>query len=91
MKKIVVMVVFLFGALFVGCHTSTNNSESGSSPSCVEPANPYEEGTGHYAGWEWAAEHGGNCQTASQSFNEGCEEYERQEAEYQECEANKNK
>jgi hypothetical protein len=88
--KIVVLVAFLFGALLVGCNSSTNNSESGSS-ACVEPENPYEEGTGHYAGWEWAAEHDGSCESASQSFNEGCEEYDQQEAEYQKCEANKNK
>ena len=61
--------------------THTKNSDA----SCAEPENPYSQGTGHYAGYEWAEEHGGSCDGRSQSFNEGCEEYEDQEAEYEEC------
>jgi hypothetical protein len=40
--------------------------------------NPYSEGTGHYAGYEWAERTGEDCDGNSQSFNEGCEEYYRQ-------------
>ena len=40
--------------------------------------NPYSDGTGHYAGYEWAERTGGSCDGNSQSFNEGCEEYYRQ-------------
>ncbi|MGA8986053.1 MAG: hypothetical protein WB470_25520, partial [Candidatus Acidiferrales bacterium] len=59
---------------------------------CEEPVNPYDEGTGHYAGYEWAESRGsGTCDGSSQSFNEGCEEYESQVAEYDECEAEKHK
>jgi hypothetical protein len=50
---------------------------------CPEPENPYSPGTGHYAGYECAEEHGGNCNGRSQSFNEGCEEYEEQETQYE--------
>jgi hypothetical protein len=57
--------------------------------SCTEPENPYSQGTGHYAGYAWAEQYGGSCNGRSQSFNEGCEEYEDQEAEYEECERGK--
>jgi hypothetical protein len=57
---------------------------------CTEPENPYTEGAGHYAGYEWAeSKAGGNCNGSSPSFNEGCQEYENQESEYQDCEAQK--
>jgi len=65
--------------------TETKTSDA----SCTEPENPYSQGTGHYAGYEWAEQHGGSCNGRSQSFNEGCEEYENQEAEYEECERGK--
>ena len=62
------------------------NTASGDS--CSEPENPYEEGSGHYAGFEWAADNDpGFCDGNSQSFTEGCEEYQRQEAKYEDCEA----
>lgn len=80
--------------LIVGCTSSepskspSSNEEGGATPKCTEPENPYAEGTGHYAGYKWAEEKGsGSCSGSSQSFVEGCEEYERQESEYQECEA----
>ena len=43
--------------------------------------NPYSEGTGHYAGYEWAERTGGDCDGNSQSFNEGCEAYYEQTGE----------
>ena len=79
----------LFGfPLLVGCSSPERGkeAEAGRSASCAEPENPYSPGTGHYAGYEWAEEHGGDCNGNSNSFNEGCEEYEQQEADYEECE-----
>lgn len=80
--------------LTVGCRSSVpsnssgSNGEAASATKCTEPENPYDEGSGHYAGYEWAQSSGsGTCGGKSQSFIEGCEEYENQEAEYEECEA----
>lgn len=55
-----------------GSYSEYDNKESGYT------GNPYSEGTGHYAGYEWAERTGGSCDGNSQSFNEGCEEYYRQ-------------
>ena len=46
--------------------------------SIKEMGNPYSQGTGHYAGYEWAERTGGDCNGNSASFNEGCEEYFQQ-------------
>ena len=80
----------------VGCTSSKSSessggtSESDTAVSCVEPENPYTEGTGHYAGYEWAENKGaGTCGGSSPSFIEGCEEFETQETDYQQCEAKK--
>jgi len=40
--------------------------------------NPYDEDSGHGAGYKWAEETGGDCDANSDSFNEGCEEYYQQ-------------
>ena len=76
-------VIAFTAPLLFGCSSSTPKATEGAA--CTEPENPYEEGTGHYAGYEWAAENGGDCNGNSESFNEGCEEYERQEEEYEAC------
>ncbi len=52
---------------------------------CIEPHNPYNDGGGHDAGFNWAAENGGACEGNSDSFNEGCEEFHRQLDEYNRC------
>jgi len=89
------VLAFAVIGLFVlfGCgssESSRKDEEAGAAASCTEPDNPYSEGTGHYAGYEWAEKNGsGACNSSSTSFNEGCEEYERQESEYQACEARK--
>jgi hypothetical protein len=97
-KEIAVILPLAVAGLMVtvGCRSSatSNSSESSraaaSASSCTEPQNPYDEGSGHYAGYEWAQDSGsGTCGDNSQSFIEGCEEYESQEAEYQECESKK--
>lgn len=83
------ILALTFGSMlaFVGCSSSdSERNEETASRACTEPENPYTEGTGHYAGYEWAANDGGpSCNGPSQSFNEGCEEYEEQEAEYEAC------
>jgi hypothetical protein len=79
--------------ILIGCGSSkpsSDNDEGGGNTSCVEPQNPYDEGTGHYAGYKWAEEKGsGTCSSSSESFKEGCEEYESQESKYQNCLARK--
>jgi hypothetical protein len=86
------LALTLMGLLLIGACTSSKSSNSkedgAAAPKCTEPENPYSEGTGHYAGYEWAEKKGSvACGGSSQSFIEGCEEYETQESEYQECEA----
>ena len=72
--------------------SSNNDDESASTVASTEPESPYAEGSGHYAGYEWAERnHPGSCGGSSQSFIEGCEEYQRQDAEFEECESNKKK
>jgi hypothetical protein len=66
---------------------SVNNSYQKTND-CIEPENPYNPGTGHYAGFEWG-EQGNYCSGNSDSFVEGCEEYEFQDELYTECENNK--
>lgn len=92
-----VLTLTLTGLLLtIGCTSSTSSSteseheEGAAATDCVEPENPYNEGTGHYAGYQWAEEKGtGVCSGSSESFNEGCEEYEQQESEYETCQARK--
>lgn len=77
--------------LAVGCSSPKSDSKEENAANCVEPENPYAQGSGHYAGYEWAEAHGGgDCNGQSQSFNEGCEEYEQHETDYQECLQKKN-
>ena len=55
---------------------------------CAElaPDNPYSPGSGHYAGFEWAQRNDvSSCGGNSTSFIEGCDEYLRQQAAYEEC------
>jgi hypothetical protein len=80
--------------LILGCAPSSSkpaeSDNDDSTPKCTEPENPYAEGTGHYAGYEWAEQKDpATCGGSSQSFVEGCNEYESQESEYEECEAQK--
>jgi hypothetical protein len=89
-------ILMLAGSVLIaGCSSSKTldtKDDSDGGRQCIEPENPYSEGTGHYAGYEWAQKNSsGNCNGSSQSFDEGCEEYETQESEYDECEALKKK
>lgn len=93
MRRLILSFTLTGLLVFIGCgssRSSGNGEEGGADASCTEPSNPYTEGSGHYAGYEWAENRGsGTCSSSSESFNEGCEEYERQESEYQECQARK--
>lgn len=66
----------------VGC--SNSSSYSGryeESTYEAEQGNPYDDGSGHDAGYKWAERTGGDCNGNSASFNEGCEEYHLQQGE----------
>lgn len=82
------LVLIMF---FSGCDKGETGYDSGSTTSeCIQPNNPYNDGGGHDAGFNWAMENGGGCNGNSDSFNEGCEEYHRQLNQYNECINNKN-
>jgi hypothetical protein len=94
MRRLCLVFALTGMLLIVGCNSSkTSDSDeprNNVGGHCAEPENPYDEGTGHYAGYEWAQENGsGSCNGSSESFNEGCEDYETQDSEYEECEARK--
>ena len=88
-------VLILLTLLWNAACTSPNSSGYTTEDSpvhCAEVENPYDEGSGHYAGFEWAQDNDvTTCGGSSESFIEGCEEYQRQESEYAECEAKKNR
>lgn len=72
--------------------SSGRDGGTASANGCSEPENPYDEGSGHYAGFDWAERTGtGSCGGNSESFIEGCEEYQNEEAAFEECEANRQK
>ncbi|MCD4812312.1 hypothetical protein K8S19_01255 [bacterium] len=96
MKKITILLITVVLSIpLFSCSNDTNNYRKNNSVNstinCIEPQNPYSEGSGHYAGFEWAKENGGECDGNSDSFNEGCEVYYKQLKEYNDCIANKNK
>ena len=76
-------ITSLFSKQDVETDYSTNNSanvyngySNYSDDDYYEPENPYEDGSGHSAGYEWAMENEpSGCGGNSQSFIEGCEEY----------------
>jgi len=65
-------------------YPSSSNSVFTSDRDCVEPENPYDYGSGHYAGWQWGEE-GNYCSGNSNSFIEGCEEYQAAEEVFEQC------
>ena len=84
-----VLVVLLL--VQAGCSDSTSNTadrEATGKRNCsdLEPDNPYSPGSGHYAGFEWAERNDpASCGGNSNSFIEGCEEYQRQQVLYESC------
>ena len=96
MKRCIFALALASSVFMTACKPSTSSDsynsggKAASADSCSEPENPYDEGSGHYAGFEWAQNNDpGSCDGNSQSFIEGCEEYQRQQSEYEDCEANK--
>ena len=100
--SIAIIIFFIFlgikvwGWFFPSDSDITTNSPYSSSYSdssgdykedCAEPENPYDDGSGHYAGFEWG-ENGNSCGGNSSSFIEGCEEYLTQEEDYDTCLSN---
>lgn len=65
-------------------YIKTSSYGSYKNKECNPPENPYSDGSGHYAGFQWG-ENGNSCGGNSNSFIEGCEEYEIQEENYSAC------
>jgi hypothetical protein len=90
-------VAVLMALLSLGCPQPRSSAENdgpgaGSSRDCnaLEPENPYSEGSGHYAGFEWAERNDpGTCGGNSISFIEGCQEFQSQSAAYEACAASR--
>jgi|WetSurMetagenome_2_1015567.scaffolds.fasta_scaffold34465_3 hypothetical protein len=81
MKKILIIAFLpLLAVSFYGCDVQQSSGDyyTEDDGQQVEKGNPYGADSGHSAGYEWAAETGGGCSGNSDSFNEGCEEYYRQ-------------
>ena len=76
MNKKALFLSLLFVFILTSCKSNTTTINYTDTPyKSADPVNPYDSGSGHYAGFEWAGETGGNCDGNSDSFNEGCEEY----------------
>ena len=78
--KIRNLVAILVGVMLLGagCFSVGSKKEA-----VHPPSNPYDQETGHFAGFEWAEQTGGGCDGNSVSFNEGCEEYYDQLSKYE--------
>ncbi|MBI4650551.1 hypothetical protein HY745_04550 [Candidatus Desantisbacteria bacterium] len=90
-----IIAILALSLMLTACNKQSSidasNVNSSNDKECVEPHNPYEDGSGHHAGFEWAKENGRESDGNSDSFNEGSAEYIRQLNEYNECMANKRK
>ena len=93
-RNVALLVIALAVASAIGCGRSSDASSdavAGDDPSqtaaaeCSEPENPYNDGGGHDAGFNWAQENGGACTGNGDSFDEGCDEFNRQNDEYETC------
>lgn len=74
-RSVMFILVMLMAMFLAGCDkgSSSLNLEKMSSKNkqdCFEPHNPYNDGGGHDAGFNWAEENGGDCNGNSDSFNE---------------------
>jgi hypothetical protein len=58
---------------------------------CRPPRNPYNDGGGQDAGFNWAMAGGTECNGNSYSFNRGCSEYYNQLDSFNECIQNSRK
>jgi hypothetical protein len=80
-KELSQSLVICSVVIFTGCSGDSDFRSETPESSKVELGNPYNEGTGHDAGYKWAERTGGDCDGNSNSFNEGCEEYYQQQEE----------
>lgn len=74
MKKMLFLFILLVPILS-GCSMVKNVPSTETGIDTAEIGNPYSQGSGHYAGYEWAERTGRACSGNSTSFIEGCEEY----------------
>lgn len=84
-QRILLTLAYLCMALLCANCSDSNDLSAEKSKNCVEPENPYEEDTGHYAGFKWAEENVEPCDGNSESFNDGCDEYYKQLESYEDC------
>ena len=80
-----IFLSLLFAMIIIGCDKDSKKYDLKNKEECIAPQNPYNDGGGHDAGFNWAAETGGDCNGRSNSFNDGCEEYYRQQSKYNKC------
>ena len=93
MNNVLFLPLFL-AILFLACDKDSSRfdlNRTKAKEDCITPYNPFNDGGGHDAGFNWAQEKGGYCNGNSDSFNEGCEEYFSQLDKYNECLANNSK
>jgi hypothetical protein len=85
MKKMILLmsiILIVLSSCFTG---SSNLATKKQAEECIAPHNPYNDGSSHDAGFDWARLDGGKCDNRFQSFNEGCSEYYRQLTQYNKC------
>jgi hypothetical protein len=85
LRRISLALIFCSIALLCVCCSDSDIVNTTEANTCVEPENPYNEDTGHYAGYSWAQENSEACDGSSESFNEGCNEYYAQLDAYEAC------
>ncbi len=79
-KMLLIVIIILFSQILLASQFTNHVSNN-----CNPPTNPYNNGGGHDAGFEWAKRTNRDCNGNSRSFNEGCEEYYRQLHQYTKC------
>lgn len=85
-KIVCSIVIVICAAIFIYGFLRATTSPNYNSKNCEIPSNPYSEGTGHYAGYEWAEKNSPtSCGGNSQSFTNGCQEYLDQNDSYAAC------
>jgi hypothetical protein len=83
------LLTFLALTSLAGC---SEKEATSAKAECVSPTNPFNDGGGHDAGFNWAEEKGEECPDShGESFEEGCQEFHRQFQEYEQCQAEKRK
>jgi hypothetical protein len=72
------------------CSEKAADTAEAAAAECIEPSNPFNDDGGHDAGFKWSEENGGECSDShGESFEEGCQEYQRQLEAYERCQAEK--